>query len=254
MGPGFESQRDHSQSLKRKFGAFSFTFSRSTRIPSKPLNTTLARTLALQPMEDAIRIHLPVTVSYPALQGVLKSQLAGEFLPKPEEGSDAAPYVQILDVGISGSDSGNREVILRIRASILRTIMKRDQADLYVRASLGYDNASQELYVQHYHLSSRTSSTLYNTALEVMVNKAAYSQIIKKARLNVAGIIATELSKANAMLAEGFQAKGIKLLGAVTQARVLDITPTPDSITLSVELGGNLQASVLNLSELLPPQ
>lgn len=203
-------------------------------------------------MEDAVRIYVPISVSYPALEGVLKSQLIGEYIPKPEAGSDTPPYAQILDVGISGSNTGPGEVILRIKIRILRTMLKRDGVDLYVLANLGYDNVTQQLFVQQFHLTSRTSSGLFNTGLEVLVNKVAYSQIIKKARVNLGQIIAGELQKANGMLAEGLDVKGVKLMGAVRDVRVQDITPLPDKVSLSVELTGHIEANVLDLSELLP--
>ena len=201
-------------------------------------------------MEEPIRISLPVSVSYPALETVLKKQLVGEYLPKPEEGAE--PYAQVLDVGISGSSAAANEVILRVKVSILRTVMKRDNVDLYVLATLGYDNASQQLFVEQFNLNSRTSSAFYNTALEVMVNKVAYSQIIRKANISLNTIIATELAKANAMLSEGLEVKeGIKLLGVVKEVRVQNITLLPQKVTLTVELSSSLEASIQDLSGLL---
>ncbi|WP_276497537.1 DUF4403 family protein [Pontibacter litorisediminis] len=205
-------------------------------------------------MEDAVRVYVPVSVSYPALEGVLKSQLIGEYIPKPEAGDDTPPYAQIQDVGISGSNADAREVILRIRMSILRTMLKRDGVDLYVLAKLGYDNATQQLFVQQFHLTARTNSGLFNTGLEMLVNKVAYNQIIKKARVNLKQIISGELQKANGMLAEGLALKGIRLTGAVNEVRVQDITPLPDQVKLSVELKANVEAQVLDLADLLPPK
>jgi len=203
-------------------------------------------------MEDAIKIYLPVTISYPALEGVLKSQLVGEYFPKSEEGAEAAPYVQVQDLGISGSRAAANEVIVRIKLRILRTVMKRDQVELFVLAALGYDNETQQLYVQQFKLDSRTSSGFYNTALEVMVNKVAYGQILKMARVDLAAIIAEQLVKANTTLQDGLEIKGIKLLGEVKSVRVLNVVPFPDKVALSVELHGNMEANVLNLAELLP--
>ncbi|WP_266204601.1 DUF4403 family protein [Pontibacter kalidii] len=205
-------------------------------------------------MEDSVRVYVPVSVSYPALEGVLKNQLIGEYIPKQEEGTDAPPYAQILDVGISGSNSGPQEVILRIKIRILRTMLKRDNVDLYVLASLGYDNATQQLYVQQFHLTSRTTSGFFNTGLEVLVNKVAYSQVLRKARVNVGSIIAAELAKANGMLQEGLQLKGVKLTGAVHEVRVQDIAPLPDQVRLAVELRADVEAQVLSLVDLLPPK
>jgi len=203
-------------------------------------------------MEDSVRIYVPVSITYSALEEALKNQLVGEYLPKPEENSTSAPYAQVLDVGIRGSNAGGNQVILRVKVRILRTVMKRDQVDLYVLATLQYDNASQQLYAQQFHLTSRTNSGFYNTALEVMANKVGYSQILSKARVNLGAIIDGELQKANNMLAEGLALKGIRLTGAVNEVRVQDITPLPDQVKLSVELRANVEAQVLTLTELLP--
>ncbi|AKD03753.1 DUF4403 domain-containing protein [Pontibacter korlensis] len=202
-------------------------------------------------MENSIRIHVPVSVSYTALEGVLKSQLIGKYIPKPEKEVDSSPYAQILDVGIGGSSSGPNRIVLRLKIKILRTVMKRDQVDLYVLATLKYDNSSQLLYVQQFQLTSRTSSGLYNTALEVLVNNVAYNQILSKARVPVKDIINQELIKVNAMLEQGLDLKGIKLMGAVDEVTILDIAPRPDKVTFSVELKGNAEANILDLSKLL---
>lgn len=200
--------------------------------------------------ENLIKIHLPVSVTYPALESVLRKKLIGTYIPKPEEGVEAPPYAQVLDVGISGSSAAAQEVILRIKIKVLRTVLKRDEVDLYVLATLGYDNVSQQLYVAHFQLNARTSSGFYNTALEVLANKVAYSQIIKKARVDVKSILDEELLKANRLLGEGVELKGVKLLGAVREMRVLDVTLLPKKVTLAVECAGDLQANVLDLSGL----
>ena len=203
-------------------------------------------------MEDSIKLHVPVSISYPAAEGVLKQQLIGMYIPEPEEGTTDSPYAQILDVGISGSSSGVSEVILRVKIRILRTVMKRDQVDLFVLATLGYDNTTQQLFVQQFNLNSRTTSGFYNTALEVMVNKVAYGQILNKARVNVGEIVGKQLENANNLLGQGFGLKGINLLGKVSFAQVQDVTVLPDKIALSIVLQGNLEVDVQDLSELMP--
>ena len=205
-------------------------------------------------MDNAIKIQLPITVSYAALEDVLRKQVVGEFIPKPEEGSDTTPYAQILDVGIAKSSTGPFDVVLNVRIKILRTILKRDDVDLLVLATLGYDNAGEELFVQQYKLASRTSSGLFNTSLEVLANKVAYGQIIKKARVNLKEIIAQELTKANIMLEKGLELKGVNLTGSVNTVHVRDITPHSGKISLLLELQGNLEADIFDLASLMPPK
>lgn len=204
-------------------------------------------------MENFVKIQLPVTIAYPAIETVLKQKMVGEFIPRQTDEPGASPYAQILYVGLTGSSGGNGEVILKVRIRILRTILKRDNVDLYVRAMLGYDNETQEVYIQRFNMEAQTSSRFYNSSLEVLVNKVAYSQIIQKARVNLRDIIAAELKKANGMLTEGLELKGLKLTGSVDEVRVQNITPKPNRIYLELEVQAKLEADVLDLSELMPP-
>lgn len=203
-------------------------------------------------MENFIRINVPVYISYSALEGVLKKQMIGEYIPKPTEGSDTPPYAQILDIGLAGSSSGASDIFLKVRIRILRTVLKRDQVDLYVLATLGYDNASQHLFVRKFSMESRTSSSFYNTALQVLVNKVAYNQILQKTRVNLQEIISLELIKANGLLEKGLELKGLKLIGEVEEVRVQDITPKQDRLFLNLELQAKMEVAIFDLTELLP--
>ncbi|MBC5992581.1 DUF4403 family protein [Pontibacter cellulosilyticus] len=205
-------------------------------------------------MDNAIRIQLPVSVTYHAIEEVLKKQLIGEFIPKPEAGTDEAPYAQLLDVGIVKSSAIANEVVLAIKIKILRTMLKRDQVELFVQATLDYDQANEQLYVQQFNLQSRTSSGLYNTALEVLANKVAYNQILKKARIDLREIISKELGKANSTLDEGLVLKGIKLKGTVETVRIHEVNLLPNRLLLLLEVQGNLEADIHDLLSLLPAQ
>jgi hypothetical protein len=203
-------------------------------------------------MENFVKIQVPVSISYPALESVLRKQLVGEFIPKPTEGSQAPPYAQILDVGLAGSSAGTGDIFLNVRIRILRTILKRDQVDLFVQATLGYDNEAQQVFIRRFNMESRTSSRFYNSSLEVLVNKVAYNQIIQKARVNLQEIIQGELRKTNGSLENGLELKGLKLTGAVEQVRVQDITPKPNRMFLNLEVQAKIEVDVLDLSELMP--
>ncbi|ARS34306.1 DUF4403 family protein [Pontibacter actiniarum] len=203
-------------------------------------------------MENAIKIQLPLSVSYPALEAVLQQQLVGQYIPKPEDASGTPPYAQILDIGIAKSSTGSYDVMLRVKIRILRTVLKRDEVELYVLATLGYDNTAEQLFVRKFNVVSRTSSGFYNTALEVLANKVAYSQILKRASINLGDIVAQELKKANVLLEEGLELKGATLTGKVESVLVQDITPHPGKLSLLLELKGNVAADVFDLLSLMP--
>ncbi|PKV63043.1 DUF4403 family protein [Pontibacter ramchanderi] len=203
-------------------------------------------------MENFVKLQVPVTISYPALESVLKKQLVGEYIPKPSDDTEATAYAQILDVGLAGSSAGTGEIILRVRIRILRTLLKRDNVDLYVQAMPGYDNTTQQVYIRRFNMQAQTSSRFYNSSLEVLINKVAYNQIIQKARVNLTDIIGAELIKANGMLATGVEVKGLKLTGEVEEVRVQDITPKPNRMFLNLEVQAKVEVDVVDLSELLP--
>lgn len=205
-------------------------------------------------MERPIQITLPISVSYSALEDVLQQQFIGEYIPKPEAGTEVGPYAQVLGVGIAGSSANAYNLLLRVQLKILRTVLKRDMVDLYASVALAYDNVSQQLYVQHYNMESHTSSSLYNTALQVLVNKVAYSQIIEKARVDLKTIIAAELQKVNSQLEQGMDLKGLKLKGAVETVTVQAIVPKADGLSLILQAQGNLELAIHDLSSLLPPK
>lgn len=205
-------------------------------------------------MENAIKIQVPISASYPALEGVLKKQMLGEYIPRQVEGENEPPYAQILGVNMAGADIAGYDIILGLRIRILRTVLKRDQVDLLVYASLAYDNTTQQLAVSKFKLDSRTNSGFFDKSLEVLANKVAYNQILKRARINLKGIISKELKKANGLLADGLELKGLKVMGAVEEVRVQDITAHPDKVSLLLELQGNLEADVFDLVSLMPPK
>lgn len=205
-------------------------------------------------MENAIKIQVPISVSYPALEGVLKKKMLGEYIPRQVEGENEPPYAQIMGINMAGADTGDYDIILGLRIKILRTVLKRDQVDLLVYASLGFDNATQQLSVRKFKLDSRTSSGFFDKSLEVMANKVAYHQILKRARVNLQAIISRELKKANGLLTDGLKLKGLKLTGAVEEVRVQDITAQPDKLSLLFELQGNLEADIFDLMSLMPPK
>ncbi|WP_017731354.1 DUF4403 family protein [Nafulsella turpanensis] len=205
-------------------------------------------------MENAIRIQLPLSISYLALEGAVRKQLTGEYIPKPEEGANEPPYAQILEVGLSGPDIGTYNITLRARIKILRTVLKREQVDLLVQARLDYDNTRQQLFVSKFRLDSRTPSSFYNTSLELLANKVAYSQILKKARINVGEILLKQKNRVNGLLVEGLALKGLQIKGNVELVAVQDVTLLPGQVSLKVEVQGKLEAEVLDLSSLLPGQ
>ncbi len=202
-------------------------------------------------MEQPIQLDIPLSVSYSALESVLQQQLVGMYIPRPEDNITENPYAQVLSVGITGSKAGDNIVLLRVQIRVLRTVLKRDKVDLYASAALGYDNATQQLYVQQFSMESATSSGFYNTALEVLVNKVAYHQIIEKARINLKAMIAAEVQKVNTQLEQGMELKGLKLKGAVEAVTVQDIVPKKENLSLRLQVQGNLEVAVHDLSSLL---
>lgn len=180
--------------------------------------------------------------------------LKGEFIPKPKGGSGEPPYAQVLEAGISGPDSGLYPLTIRARIKILRTVLKRDQVDLSIQAKLGYDAAKQLLTVTKFRLDALTRSSFYNASLELLANKVAYSQILKKARIPVGEIILKEQEKINRLLEEGLELKGLKLNGGLEVAAVKEVNFLPEKVLVLVEVQGNLEAEIIDLASLLPPQ
>ncbi len=198
-------------------------------------------------MESPINLTVPILVSYSALESVLQQKLVGMYIPKVEADSPANPYAQVLDVGVTGSRADAYNLMLRVQIKILRTMLKRDKVDLYASVALAYDNTTQQLYVRHFSMESNTSSGFYNTALEVLVNKVAYSQIIEKTRIDLTTIIDPELQKVNSQLEQGLELKGLKLKGTVEAVTVQDIVPKSDGLSLVLQAHGNLQVTVNDL-------
>jgi len=202
-------------------------------------------------MENAIQLSIPLSVSYPALESVLQQQLVGMYIPRPEDGIGGSPYAQVLNVGVAGSRASTYNLSLWVQLRILRTVLKRDKVDVYASVALAYDNASQQLYVQQFSMESGTSSSFYNTALQVLVNKVAYNQIIEKARIDLKPIIAAEVQKVNSQLEQGLQLKGLELKGAVAAVGVQDIVPKKEGLSLRLQVQGNLEVAVHDLTSLL---
>lgn len=203
-------------------------------------------------MENNVNIHVPITITYPALEGVLRAKMVGEYIPRIDKGSNEAAYAQILNVSIAGNSVGAYDLALKIKIRILRTVLKRDNIDLFVQASLGYDQAGQQLYIKRFKVDSRTQSGFFNTALEVLANNVAYEKILQKAKVNLKDIIAKEKEKVNALLANGLEpVKGVFVKGIIDEISVPDMVAHSDSLALSLILHANVEAEITDLTSLL---
>lgn len=201
-------------------------------------------------MQHNITIKVPIAITYDALEAVLKKKMTGEYIP-PGQGSQEA-YARIQDISLSASTIRGFNLFLALNIRVLRTLLKRDSVDLYVPVALAYDESRQQLYVQQYKVDVNTSSGFYNSALEVLANKVAYDQIIKKARFDVGGLISREVDKVNGQLEEGLVLKGALLRGKVAAVRVDGISPEATGILLNLTVAGDVSIEVKDLLSLMP--
>jgi hypothetical protein len=198
-----------------------------------------------------ISLHLPITLTYPALEAAARKKMLGEALP-PASSRGEEPYARLVDLRMAPSSSPGWELIVKLKLDILRTFFKREGVDLLVLVALGYDNGRQLLYVRDYKVDARTGSRIYNTSLEVLANKAGYDKILKKTRFAIGDIIARELHKINDKLAAGMALKGLVVSGSLELLRVEDMEARPEGLQLNLRLQGQLQAQVLDLLSLMP--
>lgn len=199
-----------------------------------------------------IQLHVPIFVSYPALEAAAQKKMVGEYINQPGAARGEDPYAQVLDVRIAPSSTGAWDLVLLVKVKILRTLLKRDSVDLQVPVSLGYDNERQLLFLHKYKVDVRTQSRFYNASLEVLANTVAYDTVIKKARFDLRERIGQEVAKVNAQLAEGLTVKGARLSGAVTRVQVSDIEAQEEGVALSLQLSGQLSVAVFDLLSLMP--
>lgn len=204
-------------------------------------------------MDQNIAIKVPINISYAALEGAVKKKMEGEYISTKEGAGEETRHAHIQQVAVAPSQKPGYHLVIDLKLSILRTLLKREGVDLRVQAALGYDNERQLLFLTRYHIDARTSSSFYNGSLEVLANSVAQGQILKKARLDLRAIITRELAKVNAMLEQGKEMKGIVLTGQVDSVRVQDITPQAEGVSLLVIMYGQLAAEIRDLSGLMPP-
>lgn len=205
-------------------------------------------------MEHNINIQVPITITYDALEAALKKKMVGEYIPPAAEKNAQEAYARIQDISVTASTISGYNLFLALNIRVLRTLLKRDSVDLYVPLALGYDHERQQLFVKRYKVDVKTSSGFYNSALEVLANKVAYEQIMKKARFDVGGIIAREVGKVNAMLEAGLEVKGVTLTGRVAEVRVTDVDLQADKVSLMLIMQGDVAAEIKDLLSLMPPQ
>lgn len=206
-------------------------------------------------MENHIKIQLPVTITYAALEGALIEKMVGEFIPPGSGKSNTeSPYAQIRAISIAPSKIQGYDVVLGLSIRVLRTLLKRDSVDLYVPAALGYDNEKQLLFVRKFKVDVRTDSGFYNSALEVLANQVAYDQIIKKTRFDIRAIISREMAKINTMLEQGLAVKGAVANGKIAEVKVQDIDAHSEGVSLILTLQANAEVEIRDLVSLMPPK
>lgn len=204
-------------------------------------------------MENTISINLPVFISYPALEAAVKKKMAGEFIKTREHTGEEVRQAQILNIAIGYSSHPAYDLVINLRISILRTLLRREAVDLQVLASLAYDNEQQLLYVSKYTVDARTQSSFYNGSLELLANNVGYGQIIKKARVSVREILAREQLKVNGLLAEGLKLKGLTLTGSVGEVMIQNLYAQPEQLSLILIVKANVEAAITDLISLMPP-
>lgn len=204
-------------------------------------------------MENNIAIKVPITIAYAALEGAARKKMEGEYISTKDGAGEETRHAQVHSLAIAPSQQPGYHLVIDLKLSVLRTLLKRDGVDLRVQAALGYDNERQLLFLSRYKVDARTSSSFYNGSLEVLANSVAQSQILKKARLDLRALISRELAKVNSMLEQGKEMKGIVLRGQVDSVQVQDITPQPEGVSLLLVMYGQVAAEVRDLEGLMPP-
>ena len=200
-----------------------------------------------------IKINVPITIPYTTLERAARAKMVGEYITVKEDTGEDVRYARIVGISIFGSRTRPYDITVAIRVNVLRTLLKRDNVDLYVQAALGYDNEREQLFLSKYHLDVRTQSSLYNAGLEVLANTVASNKIMGKSKVNLRQKIDKELQKVNGLLESGLEMKGVRLTGAVDQVSVQDLLIHHDRVTLQLMVSGNVAVEVLDVTSLVPP-
>lgn len=204
-------------------------------------------------MENNIAIKVPITVSYAALERAARKKMEGEYISTKDGAGEETRHAQIHSLAIAPSNQAGYNLVINLKLSVLRTLLKRDRVDLQVQAALGYDNDRQFLFLSKYKVDARTSSSFYNASLEVLANNVVQSQVLKKAKVDLRQIIDRELGKVNSRLEAGMEAvKGVVLAGMVDSVRVQGIATRPEGVSMLLLMSGRLAVEILDLDGLMP--
>ncbi|GGL94860.1 hypothetical protein GCM10010840_36130 [Deinococcus aerolatus] len=189
----------------------------------------------------AASVTLPLRLPYPELSQLATAWAAGQVftLPLP-----TAPSLRVTDIRISAG--GTR---LKASLSVQSSGLLGLKATLDVSGRPVLDVAGQVLTLEDTAVSTRKEG-LGGRLIGMLADARVTASLARLARVDFAARLAGWRGQAQALLPFVVR-DGIEVTGTVTQLAVTTLKVTPDDLTLTAVVGGDLQVT-LTAAGLLP--
>lgn len=197
------------------------------------------------PLQDDIRFHIPVKISYSALEGFLRGQLVGEHIATTGENGEETKYATILDVHLAKSHVEGYDLAVDVKFRTLTTFFRNKEGSILLDASLEFDQDIQKLSVKDYKFDVDSSSWLLNNSLETLVGTFFRDKIKKRMNFDFRPLIAEQLGDINKKLESSIApSEGVSISGFITSFRILQLLPGEKVLLAIVEVQGRMLVEV----------
>lgn len=202
--------------------------------------------------ENNVILSLPVSITYAALEEIIRKKAIGEIIKVEKEDGKVTSYAQVLDVSFQHSIEDNYDLLFDIKFKTLTTVFKNQVARVLLDVSLNYDANEQVIRVQDYKLDVKSNNWFMNNTLEAVANKFIYGKLKKKMKFDLKQEIDKRIPEINQKLEEPLEVmQGVNLFGQVDKFSVGAIIPKTDHFLVLLNLNGN---AVVDVEQIIFPK
>ncbi|APG61030.1 hypothetical protein LPB144_11710 [Christiangramia salexigens] len=196
-------------------------------------------------LQQNIKVILPLSVKYAAIDKLLREKLTGEIIKKEDKAGEGSNYAQILDVTLEKSHKNNFDVQLNIKFQFLTTFFKNREADAEIHAVIQLDPSKQRLFIKDYSVVSDTNNWLADKLLQGVVNTWMYKRIKSKMTFDLDSFLSKNLDSINKQLENKLEVKtGTYVLGNLESIKLVEILAAETHLQLALNIKGHSEIEI----------
>ncbi|MCP9199616.1 DUF4403 family protein [Gramella sp. GC03-9] len=194
---------------------------------------------------EEIGLSIPVKISFPVLNDLLRKKLIGEIISKDNSEASGSNYAQVLDASIYSSEKEGFDLCLELDLQTLTSFFKNRRLKIFFHAAVELDIAEQQVYLKDYKAEGQTKNWLADKFLQTLVNSWMYDKLKKKMSLDLMPKIREQLLEINDKLINKLEVKdGVFMEGEVQDLAVTALQMNDEAIFISFSTTGKIMVEL----------